>query len=557
MTMNTSNALMTIGRAARFAALPCCLAAAVHAGPMRFENATRAAGLLHVFSPPPGGASKEHQMLGGAAAEDFDGDGWMDLYVLQGGASPNLLYMNQRDGTFSEEAAGRGADILIDGSGVCAADFDADGDIDIAMTGLGGGSALLVNGGGGYFTRRMDAIPGLRLFATSPSWGDIGDGGALELGVGLWQQNILGNLFLHRLDPAGFLTPIDFKTRPFLDRNVFTARFADFNNDRLQDIAVTGDFGNSQLYENAGGGRFGRVTESRGVGTDENGMGSAIGDYDNDGDLDWFVSSIYDASGDNGNGAYMWGTTGNRLYNNDGNGYFSDATDAAGVRDGNWGWGAGFGDLDNDGDLDLYHVNGWLIDIRFTNPLSHIGRFNRQPARLFDNRGDGTFAETAAASGADDRGQGRGLILLDYDNDGDLDLFICNSFEVEIVDGKAATRPAAPSLLRNDTVNGNHWLKVMLEGSGNVHPHGIGSRVHVRAGGVTQMRELHASTNYLSQEPGRVAHFGLGPHAAADEVRVEWSDGETTVLEGVEADQALTVLKPASVGNYPVHFRRR
>ena len=108
------------------------------------------------------------------------------------------------------------------------------------------------------------------------------------------------------------------------------------------------------------------------------------------------------------------------------------------------------------------------------------------------------------------RGQGMGVILFDYDNDGDLDIFITNNHE-HIVDGATPVRsPGAPALLRNDTPTENHWLKVTLEGTPPLHRDGIGSRVYVTTNGVTQMRELHASTNYVTQEPGRIAHFGLG-----------------------------------------------
>ena len=148
----------------------------------------------------------------------------------------------------------------------------------------------------------------------------------------------------------------------------------------------------------------------------------------------------------------------------------------AGVRDGNWGWAASFGDLDNDGDLDLYHVNGW----------GHISpKFRDQPARLFENRGDGTFADIGEAVGADNAGQGRGVILFDYDNDGDLDIFITNNQELS-PDGRFLARePGIPALLRNDTENGNHWLKVTLQGRYPLHHNGIGSRVYVSANGVT------------------------------------------------------------------------
>ena len=194
-------------------------------------------------------------------------------------------------------------------------------------------------------------------------------------------------------------------------------------------------------------------------------------------------------------------------------------------------------DLDNDGDLDLYHVNGWIQNEREGDPVE----FNDQPARLFENLGDGSFEEVAQEVGAGNKGQGRGVILFDFDNDGDLDIFITNNHEY-VVDGTTSIRnPGAPALLRNDTLNGNHWLKVTLEGSPPLHRDGIGSRVYVTTGSVTQMRELHASTNYVTQEPGRIAHFGVGATTIIDEVRTEWVNGEINILNNVQSDQHISI----------------
>ena len=167
--------------------------------------------------------------------------------------------------------------------------------------------------------------------------------------------------------------------------------------------------------------------------------------------------------------------------------------------------------------------------------------FNNQPARLFKNLGDGSFEEVAQEVGAGNKGQGRGVILFDFDNDGDLDIFITNNHEY-VVDGATSTRnPGAPALLRNDTLNGNHWLKITLEGRPPLHRDGIGSRVYVTTGNVTQMRELHASTNYVTQEPGRIAHFGVGVATIIDEVRTEWVNGEINILNNVQADQHISI----------------
>ena len=233
------------------------------------------------------------------------------------------------------------------------------------------------------------------------------------------------------------------------------------------------------------------------------------------------------------------------VFRNNGDGSFQDVTELAGVRDGGWGWGSSFGDLDNDGDLDIYHVTGWPATFR---PIIQ-SKFNEKPARLFENLGDGTFVEVAAGTGADDTGQGRGTIMFDFDNDGDLDIFITNNQEL-IIDGETISHePGAPVLLRNDTDNGNHWLKVTLDGEPPLHRNGIGSRVYVTVGDHVQMRELHASTNFVAQEPGRVAHFGVGDETIIDEIRVQWVNGETTTLTDVPVDQHISIA--SAVGDSP------
>ena len=464
------------------------------------------------------------------------------------------MYINQRDGTFVDEAMERGALLPAEGSfGAGAADFDNDGDIDIVVGKDLAPHPLLVNDGTGHFTLNNTMLTEPSKFATSPSWGDIDNDGRLELSLGEWarvtaEESRQGNaspgdpadrqfLWMYKNEGNGVLKPYEFRSSPVVVRYVFAPRFADVNGDRFADLPVVADFGGSQLYINVGGGKFENVTATHGVGVDEAGMGSAIGDYDNDGDLDWFVSSIADDEPPDGEVSVA--ILGNRLYRNNGDGTFDDVTDEAGVSEGNWGWGAAFGDLDNDGDLDIYHVTGWAL----------TDRFDHQPAILFENLGDGTFAEVAASVGADDRGQGRGVVLIDFDNDGDLDIFINNNKQLNYI-GDTEFRevaPGIPTLLRNDTNNGNHWLKVTLDGVPPLHPDGIGSRVYIRTGDQVQMRELHASTNYAAQEPGRIAHFGIGSATIIDEVRGEWVNGDATVLTNVSVDQAISIPSASAI----------
>ena len=535
---------------------------------MRFTDVTLSAGLTHTHSPPETLLDKTEppDMVGGAVAEDFNGDGWVDIFVLRGGEAPSLMYMNRQNGSFSEEAVTRGANLPTKwGVAAAAADYDNDGDIDIVVAGQQAPHYLLINDGSGKFSVNDTMITEPKMFATSPSWGDANNDGLLELALGEWNpqtamnydvatkasndleivasgnpligQDSLAPLFMYSNDGSGHLEPYDFRATADIDLWVFAPRFADMDGDGLTDLAVVADYGMSRLYRNVGDGKFRLERSASGVFTDENGMGSAIGDYDNDGDLDWFVSSIF---GQDNPEKGIFGGTGNRLYRNETEMSFADLSAEAGIRNGGWGWAASFGDLDNDGDLDLYHVNGWIQQQSEGSPTE----FNNQPARLFENAGYLGFHEVAEQSGADDRGQGRGLILFDFDNDGDLDIFITNNHEYALDGGDSYRKPAEPTLLRNDTLTQNHWLKVTLDGSPPLHRDGIGSRVYVTTNGQTQMRELHASTNFVTQEPGRIAHFGLGTADLIDEVRVKWTNGETSVLTNVPADQHISISSP-------------
>ena len=235
--------------------------------------------------------------------------------------------------------------------------------------------------------------------------------------------------------------------------------------------------------------------------------------------MDWFVTSIYETSQDPDP------NPGNRLYRNEGNGVFTDVTDAAGVANGGWGWGVCFEDFDNDGDLDIFHVNGWeQIDPR---DAGGPNDYSSDQVRYFESQGDGTFVEAADAARLVDTGQGRGVACFDADRDGDLDLVITNNKSTKSV-----------VFYRNELAAGNHYLAIRLHGSGS-NTHAIGALIEVRGGSRTQIREIRAGSHFVSQNPAE-AHFGLGSATTVD-LTVFWPDGTRSVLAGVAADQLLSI----------------
>jgi hypothetical protein len=226
-------------------------------------------------------------------------------------------------------------------------------------------------------------------------------------------------------------------------------------------------------------------------------MGSSLGDFDNDGDLDWFVSSI------DGQDPFLLG---NRFFRNleNGTGTFNlaDATEAVGAESGGWGWASCFLDIDNDRDLDIYHVNGW--------PHFIFGQsFTQDTTPVFVQQ-NGIFVNSAQALGLDDNHSGRGVVCADFDEDGDIDILQLTY-----------RLPNSAVLWENRTAAaGRNFLHVKLRGLAP-NTEAAGARIYVTAGGVTQMREVTVGSNYISQNP-TVQHFGLGTAATVESVRVVW-----------------------------------
>lgn len=488
----------------------------------RFTNVTDQAGIAHshgiAMAPSLG------RMTGGAAAGDFDGDGWVDLFFTQLGGH-ELLYRNNGDGTFSDVSALSGFDVARDTSGVASGDVDNDGDQDLYVTTFNERqNYLYLNDGQGRFSEqavargaaiRNDVVRQ----AYGAALGDYDRDGFLDVLTSDWgnaahenQSRLLRNRGASRpgyFEDTTARAGLDVFPNSFGYR--FTPSFTDLDRDGHTDIVFASDYRQSQLFWNNGDHTFTDGTVAAGVGVDENGMGSAIGDVDGDGDFDWFVTAI-DHRPD---GSPL---TGNRLYLNRGNRTFEDATETAGVRDAGWAWGTTMFDYDNDGDLDLAATNGW--------PAAD---FWEDQSQLWENDGHGNFADVSREVGVVDELQGRGLVNLDYDRDGDLDLLIVNHHD-------------QPVLYRNDGGNAANWLRFDLVGTLS-NRNGLGAVITVTPDldqDLTYVREVRSGDSYNSQSE-LTAHFGLGDRDSVDLVTIAWPGGSIQSLEQVATNQRLRV----------------
>ena len=527
----------------------------------QFTNATDASGISFTrgyLQPSVDSGIKQdgdvREFGGGVAAGDYDNDGWVDLFIVRGDIGPNLLYRNMGDNTFRDMAHEAGVAFTKSAtenykhSGPGFADMDGDGYIDLFIGGIESDPARVYrNDGDGTFT---DVTAGSGLgdmnarYTISSAFGDYDLDGRLDLFLSHWgttrdledepdlsTENLWRNVSENSVIRFEDVSRSSGITQSIIDDEpqtetgfgpgydyTFSPTFARVTDDRYPDLVITSDFRTSRYYVNNGDGTFEDATD-RGVIIDRNGMGSALGDYDGDGDLDWFVSSVWTDPAEDGEQEFK---VGNRLYRNE-NGEFTDATEEAGVRDGSWGWGSCFADFDNDGNLDLYHTNGWPA-AGFESHMFHV-----DPSRLFMSNGEGAFVEQAQEAGLIDTERGHGIVCGDFDNDGDVDIFQMHR-----------NGQNAGTLWRNDTAANNH-LRVKLNGLAP-NTAAAGARITVTANGESQLREIMIGSNFTSQNP-LVQLFGLGNASQAD-VMVEWPNGQTTTMNSEPAGQLLTLDHP-------------
>lgn len=469
-------------------------------------------------------------MYGGGSAGDFNRDGWQDLYIPLGGAGPDKLYINNRDGTFTDQAADWGVAATCLSIAGAVGDYNHDGWPDLYVTSFGNGTTrqpgahrLYRNNGDGTFTDVADAA-GVRF--TSPSagdgfsaaWGDYDLDGDLDLAVAGWFENSGGNKLFRNNGDETFTdvtaSAILFDMMPVRG---FTPRFVDMNRDRYPELLWIADYRTSRYFINNANGTFTEHTAASNVGIETNGMGQTIGDFNNDGRLDWYVTSIFSDGGPIGN------PNGNMLYINQGGDVYSELSRVAHVNNGGWGWGTVAVDLNHDGWLDIVENNGWWT-------IEFVG----EPMYAWLNVGTGMdYTNAGPAIGLADAYDGRGMLNFDMENDGDQDLVFFSWSE--------PVRVYRSSLLGTSA----NWLRVLLDTADrpDLAPDGIGSRVTVRAGGLTQVRHLDGGGNYLSQSETS-AHFGLASALTIAELRIRWASGEQSTFRDLPVNQTITIIAP-------------
>jgi enediyne biosynthesis protein E4 len=504
----------------------------VNASPPLFTNQTAASGITtsHQTTSFP-----QSQYSAGAAVGDFNNDGWQDLFVLKGGANnlPDRLFINNGNGTFTDQAASWGVAVAHKGKGCSVGDFNNDGWLDLYVTSCGpngqpnsvGQYKLYKNNGNNTFTNIAVAAGVATTHpsfcdAWSSTFGDYDLDGDLDLFVGGFSTLSPSNLGNRLFRNNGNETFTDVTASIGLFNGLgpiacLSNSLVDMNGDFYPELLMGGDFKNagfigSRYFKNNGNGTFTDVTQSSNTGHEENGMGQAVGDWNNDLKLDWYVTSIYNGG--------SW--TGNKLYRASGQHIFVQFAAAADVDDGGYGWGALGVDFNHDGLLDILETNG--------DSASSGSYFNEQ-SYLWINNGNNTFTEMALGSGLAHFGKGRALLRFDYDNDGDQDVVIT-----------ANSEPIY--LFRNDVFGGDtNWLRVFLDTQRtNLAPNGLGSKVYVTAGGVTQMRSVDGHNGFVGVSE-LSAHFGVGANPSIEEVKVVWNDGTQKILHNVDVNQTITI----------------
>src|SRR5215510_5176171 len=530
------------------------------AGPefVRFVDVTQASGVRFKHNTAPEKKYIVESMSGGVALFDYDNDGWLDIYLTNSLTvdtandaknSRSALYRNNRDGTFTDVTDRSGLGYPGWAMGIATADYDGDGWIDVYITCLGP-NHLYHNNGDGTFTdvTQKAGVDDTR-WSTGAAFGDYDNDGNVDLFVANYVDFRIKDLpefgqgkfcqfrgvpvqcgprglpgagdSLFHNNGDGTFTEVSKKAGVSdLDgRFGMSALWTDLDGDGWMDLYVANDSGPNFLYKNNRNGTFNEIGLLSGCAVGEDGneqgsMGLAIGDYNHDGLLDIFVTNFSDEY--------------NTLYRQEKGMFFSDvsfASKLAQVSIPYVGWATDFIDFDNDGWVDLMVVNGHVYPQ--VDNIS-VGITYAQRILLFHNEHNGTFSEVAANCGdaLTARRVSRGAAFGDIDNDGDVDVVINN------LDG-------SPVVLRNEGGNKNNWINIKTIGSKR-NREALGAQVTVKADDLVQVKEVYSGGSYISQNDTRL-HFGLGKKTKIDLIEVRWPAGKTEAFRDVPVNQFVVI----------------
>ncbi|MDX1672700.1 MAG: CRTAC1 family protein [Balneolaceae bacterium] len=537
--------------------------------PVVFEDVTDKSGITFRHFTGRRSSQLPEDMGSGAAWVDFDNDGWLDLFVVNIAGSlesehpgsdrsepHHTLYRNKGNGTFEDVTEKAGLDISGWGMATAWGDYDNDGWKDVVITHYGLNRIFQNNGDGTFTEKTAEAgFDRYRGFWAGASWGDYNRDGYLDLYItgyvkyeklkGIrestsWEEPPSINpssfrpernlLFLND-GSGGFSEVAEVAGVANTGGRSLSAAWCDFDGDSWPDLYVANDVSDNVFYHNRGDGTFEDISHAARVADYRGAMGIAVGDWNRDRKIDLFIThwiaqenALYSniSKIDERNGKPPYGLT-----------YFTDESARFGLGQSSLdyvGWATSFFDYDLDGRLDIFIVNGSTLQ----DPDSSTSLVGMNDQLYWNAGNDEGFFDVSSMSGSYFSREyvGRGAAIGDYDNDGDLDIFVVNH-----------NGPGV--LLRNTQTRDRHWLKVELRGNKS-NSDAVGTRLELIVGSTVWIKQVGSQSSYLSQN-SLIQHFGLGDHASVDTLKIWWPSGQKQILTQIETNQLISVEEHSTV----------